>query len=306
MATERVLVISHRCHIRSDRGWLAIDPSDGDPTRIPLRDLACVVLETEQAVLTTAALADCCKSGIPVVICAVHKPIGMAMPFGLAWNTAEIQRLQATCLRGSAPGRRLWRRTVIAKIRVQGTLIPDPARHRLSALAKSLAGATPGASDHPETIEAQAAAIYWRELLSGFERRDESDPRNALLNWGYAVLVAAIARACVSIGLNPCLGFGHSDRANQWALCHDLMEPFRPSIDAVVAQVDRACRGGGDLAASIEDDVAVKLAKRQIVALLANGGEMKRSLMVVVNGYRRFLEDGNEARVPYPRAAFTA
>lgn len=143
--------------------------------------------------------------------------------------------------------------------------------------------------DGAETVEAQAAALYWRELLVDFERRNEDDPRNGLLNWGYAVLLASIGRALSALGLDPALGFGHSGQSNSWALACDLMEPFRPSIDRIVAD---GARGGlfGD----------PKIVKANILALFALDGPAKSRIVETVRGYREFLDDGNEARVSYP------
>lgn len=142
--------------------------------------------------------------------------------------------------------------------------------------------------DGQETVEAQAASIYWRSLFEDFERRTE-DPRNALLNWGYAVLLACFGRALVALGFDPALGFGHAGQSNSWALACDLMEPFRPSVDFVVAKAARI----GD----VSDNAAVKGA---LIALFANDGQGKTAIMEVVRGYREFLDDGNETRVRYP------
>ena len=143
--------------------------------------------------------------------------------------------------------------------------------------------------DGQETVEAQAAAIYWRGLFEGFERSDRDDPRNGLLNWGYAVLLATVGRGLVALGCDPSLGFGHAGRSNAWALACDLMEPFRPTVDAAVARAK--CDGG---------EVDARSVKSEILAPFANDGPVKRAIVETVRGYRDFLEDGRETRVPYP------
>ena len=143
--------------------------------------------------------------------------------------------------------------------------------------------------DGQETVEAQAAAIYWRGLFSDFKRSDQEDPRNRLLNWGYAVLLATVGRGLVALGCDPSLGFGHTSRTNAWALASDLMEPFRPTVDAAVTL------GTGDL-----DDIDPKAVKSAILEPFSNDGPVKRAVLEVVRGYRAFLEDGRETRVRYP------
>ena len=91
-------------------------------------------------------------------------------------------------------------------------------------------------SGDPDNLEAQAARRYWRRLFGTAFRRDRSGPMpNPLLNYGYTVLRAAVARAVVSAGLHPSLGIHHSNRTNSMCLVDDLMEPFRPMVDYTVA-----------------------------------------------------------------------
>lgn len=93
-------------------------------------------------------------------------------------------------------------------------------------------------SGDPSNIEAQAAKLYWRYLFqdSDFRRipEDNSDNRNALLNYGYTILRGHSMRAVLSAGLTPALGLHHCNRANSFALADDLIEPFRPAIDVMV------------------------------------------------------------------------
>lgn len=253
---------------------------------MPSGDVLALVLESEMATISAAALAACGERGIAVVCCQRHLPVSLSLPIGSGWNGAQMRRLQARALRGDAPARRLWRRTVRAKIIAQAGLLDriraDAAR-RVRRLADDVL------LDGQETVEAQAAFIYWHSLLSDFERSDGSDPRNGLLNWGYAVLLATIGRALTALGFDPALGFGHASRTNAWALACDLMEPFRPTVDAAVVGIGRARE---------EADLAV--AKAAILRPFANDGPIKREVLEVVRGYREFLADGNETRVRYP------
>jgi len=91
-------------------------------------------------------------------------------------------------------------------------------------------------SGDPDNIEAQAARFYWGSLFDNFTRSAEDDLRNALLNYGYAIVRAALARACVSCGLLPVFGLHHQSKSNSFNLVDDLLEPFRPFVDWLVWQ----------------------------------------------------------------------
>jgi CRISPR-associated protein Cas1 len=293
IGAERLLAISNRCHISFSTNNFRVDLKD-EPRKVtvPAGDVLAVILESERSTISIAALAACGASGIPVIICRTHLPVALTLPLDAGWNGAEMRRLQAYALRGEAAAKRLWRRTVQAKIRAQATAIAEfggDNTARLKRLADTVG------LDGQETVEAQAAAIYWRVLLDSFRRSDGDDPRNALLNWGYAVLLASIGRAVVAFGFDPALGFGHAGQSNSWALACDLMEPYRPTVDRVVADAER---NGG-----IENTAGIKSA---LAAVFANDAAAKTAIMETVRGYREFLKDGNETRVPYPDRALVA
>ena len=96
-------------------------------------------------------------------------------------------------------------------------------------------------SGDPDNVEARAARAYWGALWSDFRRQDEEDLRNAMLNYGYAVLRAVVARALVAAGLLPCLGLHHASDQNPFNLADDLIEPYRPLADRLVFKL---CAGG--------------------------------------------------------------
>ncbi len=102
-----------------------------------------------------------------------------------------------------------------------------PARSKLLDMARQVR------SGDPANSEAQAARVYWRNYLpdEAFRRDADAGGLNALLNYGYAVLRAAVARALVAAGLLPALGLHHSNRSNAFCLADDLMEPLRPLVD---------------------------------------------------------------------------
>jgi CRISPR-associated protein Cas1 len=293
IGAERVLTVSSRSHISFSGDRIIVEQRDaGTRTELPVGDVLAFVLESEQATVTAATLAACGENGVPVIFCRRHLPASIALPLDASWNGGEIRRKQAWALRGEAAARRLWRRTIRAKIFAQAAVVKS-LNGRSVARLRRLADTV--ALDGVETVEAQAAALYWRSLFEKYERRDFDDPRNGMLNWGYAVLLATIGRALVSLGLDPALGFGHAGQTNAWALACDLMEPYRPSIDLVVAL-------------SAQDDLfgQMTMVKARLLRLFANDGPAKRAILDTVRGYREFLDDGNETRVQYPDGPLVA
>jgi CRISPR-associated protein Cas1 len=287
IGSERILEVSSRCHIRFENNSFVVEGRDDDrKLSVPSGDVLALVLESEMATLTAATLAACGERGIAVVCCRRHLPVALSLPVSAGWNSAQVHRLQAQALRGEAPGRRLWQHTIRAKILAQSTALEE-ARADYARRVRRLADDV--GLDGQETTEAQAAAIYWRSLFPDFRRSDDTDPRNALLNWGYAVLLATVGRALVALAFDPSLGFGHSSRTNPWALASDLMEPFRPTVDAAVA---RHARSKSELDGSS--------AKAAILRPFANDGPAKRKILEAVHGYREFLGDGDETQVRYP------
>jgi CRISPR-associated protein Cas1 len=287
IGSERILEVSSRCHTRFEANRFVIEARDDDrKAAVPAGDVLAVVLESEQATITVAALAACGELGIPIVCCRRHLPVSLSLPIGAGWNGAQVHRSQVLALRSEASARRLWRRTVQAKILSQAALLGQVGSGHMRRVRR-MADDVP--LEGPETTEAQAAAIYWRALFPEFRRSDGEDPRNGALNWGYAVLLATVGRALVAHGFDPSLGIGHTSRTNPWALASDLMEPYRPTVDAVVSTLARS-----------RNDVDMRAVKTAILRPFANHGPAKRAIMETVHGYREFLAEERDHLVPYP------
>lgn len=95
-------------------------------------------------------------------------------------------------------------------------------------------------SGDPDNLEARAAAYYWKNIFPSvplFTREREGVPPNNLLNYGYAILRAVIARALVGSGLLPTLGIHHHNKYNAYCLADDIMEPYRPYVDKMVIDI---------------------------------------------------------------------
>jgi CRISPR-associated protein Cas1 len=212
-------------------GQIVVAQEDGE-ARLPIEDLAWLVIDTPQATLSTALIAACMDSGVVVVTTdRTHLPSGMILPFHRHHRQADIAALQAAI---SAPlKKRLWQAVVQAKIGNQAAMLavcgqdPQPLRAMLRLVG----------SGDPDNVEARAARHYWGRLFDGFVRENGADKRNMLLNYGYAVARSAVARALVAVGLLPAFGVNHASSTNAFNLADDLIEPFRPFVDRLVWQM---------------------------------------------------------------------
>lgn len=232
---------------------------------IPCEDIGILLVEEQGTTYTHAALATLLKHDAAVVICGRnHLPGGLLLPFGE--HTEVVWRIHDQLAVKKPLKKQLWRQIVQAKIRAQAANLAadSPIRSRLLGLARRVR------SGDPANVEAQAARAYWSVLFgsivgtplppreglgegkgqeegvnasgnsqsaprhSPFRRDSDAGGLNALLNYGYAVLRAAVARAIVAGGLLPALGIHHARRSDAFCLADDLVEPLRPLVDARV------------------------------------------------------------------------
>jgi CRISPR-associated protein Cas1 len=224
----RGLHLSRPGRLSLANGQCVVQQEAGE-TRVPLEDVAWIILDTPQATLTAALLAACMEAGVAVIVTDErHHPSGMALPFHRHHRQAEVASLQVTA--GEGLRNRLWQTVVRVKLRNQAAVLDHCSGngHILRAMSERVA---PG---DPDNVEARGARHYWSRLFARFVRDDGSDRRNAMLNYGYAVMRAAVARGLVAAGLLPALGLHHASALNPFNLADDLLEPFRPVVDRLV------------------------------------------------------------------------
>jgi CRISPR-associated protein Cas1 len=190
-----------------------------------------VILHAHGCTWTGNLVAALAERGAPIVFCGSnHSPIAVTLP--LEGHHAQNARMRAQWDAGRPLAKQLWRRMVIAKIAMQGSLLAArgaPGAGAFDLLARRVR------SGDPDNLEAQAARRYWPALMGADFRRDrDASGANALLNYGYAIIRATIARAVIAAGLHPTIGIHHANRGNAFALADDLVEPFRPLVDALV------------------------------------------------------------------------
>lgn len=229
---KRIVEIAHASKVTVKDNQLVVEQEGQIVSRLPVEDLGMLLLAHPGNIITQQALAACQQAGVAVALCNdKYLPISLILPLaGGALHTATLLMQ----IRAKPPiERMLWRSIVAAKILAQARHLSAYGKEsqHLDELAKRVREAD--ASQQ----EAQAASYYWRKLLgTGFRRDPASDGFNALLNYGYAILRAAVARAVVGTGLHPALGIFHHNRGDSFALADDLMEPLRPAIDSLALQ----------------------------------------------------------------------
>lgn len=227
-----VEIAENNRHLAVFYGFMVIKESktQTEIKRIALDSIAAVIGNAHGLSYSNNLLVALAKEGIPFVLCAAnHNAVGMLLP--LDGNFEQSRRIDAQIKAKLPVHKRLWSQVVRAKLEQQALLlerlgISCEVLWRLSRSVKS---------GDPQNLEAQGARYYWQRLFGKNFRRDRySGAINSLLNYGYTILRAIVARAVVAAGLHPSIGLHHANASNAMRLVDDLMEPFRPMVDLVV------------------------------------------------------------------------
>lgn len=204
---------------------------------IPIEDIGVIVLDNKQITLTQGLIEALMDNNCALISCnARSMPSSLTLP--LAGNTLQQERFTWQ-IEASLPLRKqLWQQTIRAKISNQACLLE---RHTPTETRCMQTWAAEVRSGDPDNLEGRAAAYYWKNIFHPhvpfFTRGREGEPPNSLLNYGYAILRAIIARALISSGLLPTLGIHHHNRYNAYCLADDIMEPYRPFVDELVLKI---------------------------------------------------------------------
>ena len=212
-----------------------MDDRTGNNT-IPIEDIGIVLLDHKQITITQGLLEALLSNNAAVITCdSSRMPVGLLLP--LSGNTTQSERFKAQ-IEASLPLRKqLWQQTVQAKIGNQAYVLNTC---RNAVVKNMLAWVDEVKSGDSDNLEARAAAYYWANMFPAipeFRRGREGTPPNNLLNYGYAILRAVVARSLVASGLLPTLGIHHHNRYNAYCLADDIMEPYRPFVDKLVVEL---------------------------------------------------------------------
>jgi CRISPR-associated protein Cas1 len=238
---NRILEISESpCRLRVERRQLVVDQGkerDGlFPTRIPLEDIAAVVVAHPQVSYTQAVLSELAEQGAAFITCNRNRmPVGILLP--LDGNSVQAERFRKQLELKQPQKKRIWQQIVKSKIDMQARLLQE-----VHGDGCGLPPLIPLVRSGDTTnVEARAARRYWTELFGkDFRRNVDANNQNRFLNYGYAILRAAAARAITTAGLHPSLGVHHHNKYNAWCLADDVMEPFRPVVDRIVVELTKS------------------------------------------------------------------
>lgn len=261
----------------------------------PIEDIGLVLLDNKQINISIGALSALLENNSAIVTCdSKSMPVGMMLP--LSGNTTQNERFRHQ-LGASLPlKKQLWQQTIKVKIANQMSVLERRTNEEVGCMKVWSENVKSG---DPDNLEARAAAYYWKNLfkIPGFTRKREGIPPNNLLNYGYAILRAVVARGLVASGLLPTLGIHHHNRYNAYCLADDIMEPYRPYVDELVLEIVRSGCNYEELTKELKAKLLV------IPTLDVEIGGKKSPLMVAVGQttaslYKCF--SGELRRILYP------
>lgn len=200
---------------------------------VPIEDMGVLVLSHSAISYTQGLFMELLDNNVAILFCNKrHMPEGLLLPF--QDNQIHSRRLRVQINATKPTKKRMWQQIVRAKIKSQAWLLNQ--KHDDDGLKKLVKKVHTG---DPKNIEARAARKYWKALFpkTDFKRRPEEGHLNALLNYGYAVIRAAVARSLTAAGLQPSIGVHHHNKYNPYCLADDMMEPFRAFMDEIVFEI---------------------------------------------------------------------
>lgn len=246
---KKTLFFNNACHLNTRYQQLVItNKKTGEQNQRPIEDLGYVVLDHPQITFTQSVIQHLAANNAAVIFCdETHHPASML--FHLDSHQTQTEHFRAQVEASEPLKKQLWKQTVKAKIRNQAALL-DFAEQDGEALRYMARQVKSGDATNQE---ARASRFYWPMLFGNdFNRQRFGNPPNNLLNYGYAVLRAAVARALTGSGLLPTLGIHHRNKYNAYCLADDVMEPYRPYVDQCVWELTEAGQAGEDLSTELK------------------------------------------------------
>ena len=263
---------------------------------LPIEDIGVIVIDHKQITFTSGLMEALLENNCAVITCDSRSmPQGLMLP--LESNTTQCERFAAQIEASLPLKKQLWQQTVQAKITNQATVLQTMRNLPIRNMQKWANEVKSGDSDN---LEGRAAVFYWKNLfpdIDGFIRGREGVPPNNLLNYGYAILRAVVARALVGSGLLPTLGIHHHNRYNAYCLADDIMEPYRPFVDKLVVEIINS----GENIEELSKEIKVKLLKIPVLDVFINSE--RSPLMIAVGQTTASLAKcylGNLRKVSYP------
>jgi CRISP-associated protein Cas1 len=268
---------------------------------IPIEDIGFIVLDHQEIYLSIPAMNLLIDNNTSVIVCGNnHLPNGMFLNLNSHHIQQEIFRNQ---IEASIPlKKQLWQQTIVEKINNQGFLLAKITGNKNSfefLASKVLSGDT-------TNMEGVAASQYWKSFFDyndsqakqlNFKRERFGDYPNNFLNYGYAILRAATARALSGSGLLNTLGIHHKSKYNAFALADDIMEPFRPLVDEKVYEIMQNYQ-------EQELNTKIKAELLQVLTRTVYFKDEKSPLMVALQKTASSLQQcytGDRKKIKYPK-----
>ncbi len=260
---------------------------------VPIEDLGVLILDHPALVYTHQLFQHLAEHNVAVVLCdAKHMPTSLLLNYVTHHEHTKVLRSQISC----SPHKKtsLWRQIVQAKIERQSRVLQKEKKRspKLEGLAQKVT------QSQTDLIEARAAHIYFHLLFGkDFDRDPKAPGINSLLNYGYAIIRAAIARAIVGTGMHPALGIHHRNPYNPFCLADDLMEPLRPLVDQTVYRLAKSLPEINDLTPAL---------KREILSITTSDLLLKKrklpfmtAIPLYVAGVKQYLcENARKVEIP--------
>jgi CRISP-associated protein Cas1 len=293
---KRTLYFGSPAYLKTNNEQLVFESTDtGETKSTPIEDIGVVILDHQQITVSQALIAKLLANNVAFVTCDnTHHPTGLLL--NLDGNSLQSQKFQAQ-LEATVPlKKQLWQQTVSFKLLNQASML-ESIRIPAKNLRNWAAEVKSGDSDNHE---ATAAAYYWKNLFPDFlefRRARYGPPPNNLLNYGYAILRAVVARSLVSSGLLPTLGIFHKNQYNAYCLADDVMEPYRPFVDKVVVGIVRMNGKFLELTPTMKKDLL------NIPVMDVRINDEKSPLMVAVQKTTASLTkcfEGKQRKILYP------
>ncbi|TDE07587.1 type II CRISPR-associated endonuclease Cas1 [Flavobacterium sandaracinum] len=294
---KRTILIENKSSITTKNQQLVIK-SEIRESAIPIEDIGFLVLDHAEIYLSIPAMNLVVEHNTAIIICGSnHLPNGMLLNLNSHHIQQEIFKNQ---IEASIPlKKQLWQQTIVEKIKNQGELLAKitASKNTFEFLAsKVLSGDT-------SNMEGVAAQQYWKHFplpnheKDGIKRERYGDYPNNFLNYGYAILRAATARALSGSGLLNTLGIHHKSKYNAFALADDIMEPFRPIVDEKVFDIMKRYQ-------EQELNTAIKAELLQLLTQTVYFKEEKSPLMVGLQKTASSLQQcytGDRKKIKYPK-----
>jgi CRISP-associated protein Cas1 len=265
-------------------------------TTIPIEDIGVLIVEHPQITLTHLLINALLENNAALITCdSRHMPSGLLLP--LKRNTTQQERFTRQINASEPLRKKLWQQTVKQKILNQAAVLKS--QECKTENMKYWAGKVK--SGDTDNFEGRAAAYYWNELFNTypeFRRDPDGISPNNLLNYGYAILRAVVARSLVASGLLPTFGIHHHNRYNAYCLADDIMEPYRPYVDQLVLEI---MEESGEIPEEITKVEKSRLLKIPVLDVIIN--KRRSPLMIATQQTSASLAGcfaGNLRKIEYP------